>query len=102
MKTIDLAVILSPSAKAANELGFLLVLIDETGTISITHVNVTIRSDGHVGWTIDDRGGLIFGLVSRRLCRIPQGEYFFALQGPLGHDAVLKIAKIEEFFASRF
>src|ERR1041384_1071256 len=102
MRTVNLIVAFPQSAESADELGLLVVLIDETRAVAVAHVDVAVRSYGNVGWPVDDRRRLIPGLVRWRLYRIPEGKNFFALQGPLGHKAVRKIAQIKKLFASLF
>src|ERR1700733_9519847 len=75
---IELVVAFSESAKTADELSFLVVLIDEARSVSIADIDIAIRSDGHVGWSINNGRSSIFRLVGVRFCRIAQSEYLFA------------------------
>src|SRR5207245_6780127 len=50
VRTIELAGALSQAAEGANKFGLLVVLVNVTGTVAVTDVDVTARGNGHVGW----------------------------------------------------
>src|SRR6185369_1398967 len=105
VRTIYLVVPLAESGEGANEFSLLVVLIDKTRTVAIANVDVAVGSDGHVRRPVDNSGAVAFLLVGRGFRRVSQREYFFALQSPLGYDAVLEIAEVEKllipFFTER-
>ncbi|MFZ0276024.1 MAG: hypothetical protein WA254_11735 [Candidatus Sulfotelmatobacter sp.] len=52
VRAIELIVGFAQSAEGANEFGFLAVLIDEAGAVSVTYVDVAVWGYGYVGWPV--------------------------------------------------
>ena len=73
VRTIELAGALSQAAEGANKFGLLVVLVNVTGTVAVTDVDVTARGSGHVGWFVANRSP-VFGLIGGRFRRIAQSE----------------------------
>src|SRR5262245_5579755 len=96
MWTIELARLFALAAECANELAFVVVLIDEARPVSIADVQIASRPEREIGRAVLGLAAIRTGLVGVALVGVADLVDRFPIERGLHDEAASRVAEVQE------